>query len=118
MPRRSQKYTEVCQTNQRETSDAKKKMKEEKACAFSQKMHLQPLAIHGEYLFILLHRYVLCFSMLVFNLSLWSICNFTSHGTFETSVIHIDGPSELLVDTKSLILVIHPSSLIILLLLA
>lgn len=41
--RRSQKYPKVCQTNQRETSDTKKKMKE-KACACSQ--HLQPLMIH------------------------------------------------------------------------
>ena len=73
--RRSQKYPKVCQTNQRETSDTKKKIKEEKACAFSQ--HLQPLVIHDAP------------SMLVFYLSLWLICNFTSHGTSKISVTYI-----------------------------
>ena len=63
--KRSQNYPKVCQTNQRETSNTKKKMKEEKAFAFSQ--HLQPLMIHN------------ASSMLVFYLSLWSICNFTTH---------------------------------------
>ena len=46
--RRSQKYPMVCQMNQRETSDTKKKMKEEKACTFSQ--HLQPLVPHWQHL--------------------------------------------------------------------